>query len=129
MNKDMAAKLSEVEVVYQIIKNSGEAKTFRELIHEVFAIKDIALDNHQLMAAIHTQMNLDNRFVFLGQGNWGLKEWSQGKVVRRNINPAALGRTVPFRRRSLTDELEYEDSEFTETYENAASEDEDEWEE
>lgn len=129
MNKDIASKLSEVDMVYQLLKNHGEAKGFRDLVQEVFALKDIPLDNHQLMAAIHTQMNLDNRFVFLGQGNWGLKEWSLGKVVRRNINPASLGRTVPFRRRSLTDEMEYEDTEFTETYESVTPEDDEEWEE
>lgn len=127
--KDINPSQSEVEVAYRVLKAKGEPKYFRELMQIVFAIKNIPLDNPQLMAAIHTQFNLDNRFVFLGQGSWGLKEWTQSKVVRRNIYPSAPGRAVPVRRRSLQDEIEYEDGEYNEYDKTTPDEEEDEWEE
>jgi len=121
-------KLSEVEITYQILKSEGQGVNFRELMNQVCAIKGIAPDNHQLMAAVHTQINLDNRFVFLGQGKWGLKEWAQGKVVRRNLTFATAGRTIPYRHRSLQDEIDYEEIEMKESFENTADSDEDdEW--
>jgi len=27
------------------------------------------------MAGIHTELNLDGRFIHVGKGVWGLKEW------------------------------------------------------
>lgn len=125
--KDFDPSLAETELAYQILKASGEAKNFRDLMQQVFAVKSIPFDNHQLMAAIHTQINLDNRFAFLGQGNWGLREWTQGRVVRRTV--PILGRNTPIRRRSLQDEMEYEDGEYNDSYDSTANEEEDEWEE
>lgn len=126
--KNINPNASEVDIAYKVLKIAGEPKNFRELMQMVFTIKNIPLDNHQLMAAVHTQINLDNRFAFLGQGNWGLKEWTQSKVVRRNVYPST-GRPAPVRRRSLQDEIEYEDGEYNEYDKANLEEDDDDWDE
>lgn len=126
--QDINPNLSEVEIAYKILKAKGETLNFRELMQIVFSIKNNSLDNPQLLAAVHTQLNLDNRFSFLGQGNWGLREWSQGKVVRRNIYPSSAGRLV-VRRRSLQVEIEYEDGEYNDYEKPVLDEDDDDWEE
>lgn len=121
-------KMPEVDIIYRILKMNNQALSFREILQQVCAIKGIPADNPQLMAEVHTQINLDSRFVFMGQGSWGLREWSQGKVVRRNISFAAAGRTIPFRHRSLQDEIEsegYDDNKL----ELSSVDEEDEWEE
>jgi len=102
--------LSEVDIIYQVLKGSADhqGKKLKELLQAVFQIKGWSMDDHQKMAAIHTQLILDNRIVNLGQGLWGLKEWSQAKVVRRNLSYGS--RTIPYRRRSLLDEVEEKDS-------------------
>lgn len=106
--------LSEVDLIYQVLKASAEhqGKTLKELLQTVFSIKGWPLDDHQKMAAIHTQLILDNRFVNLGQGLWGLKEWTQAKVVRRNLSYGS--RSIPYHRRSLLDEFESEEKESNE---------------
>jgi DNA-directed RNA polymerase subunit delta len=127
--KAINPKLSEADIAYQILKMDGQGKNFRELMQQVLTIKGIPAENPQLMASLHTQITLDNRFIFMGQGVWGLKEWSQSKVVRRTIPHNSASRTVPFRRRSLQDEMEYEDGEFSENYESSSDNEEEEWEE
>ncbi len=121
---------SEVDIAYQILKANGQPKNLRELMQEIFTVKGLPLDDPRLMAAVHTQINLDNRFAYMGQGNWGLREWTQSKVVRR-ITPSTLAtRPVPVRRRSLQDEMEYEDGEYDDKYDIMPVDDEeDEWEE
>ena len=128
--KNANSAQSEVEIAYQLLKSGGQPRNLRELLQEIFALKGLPTDDPRLMAAVHTQINLDNRFAHLGQGNWGLREWTQTKVVRR-VNPSALGaRPLPVRRRSLQDEIEYEDGEFNEKYDIMPMDDEeDEWEE
>jgi DNA-directed RNA polymerase subunit delta len=122
---DINPKQSEVEVAYQILKSHKEAMHFRELMQKVFTIKGVAPDNHQLLASVHTEINMDNRFSFLGQGNWGLKEWTQSKVVRRNLTFATAGRTIPYRHRSLQDEIDYEEVELKDSFESSAQDDHD----
>ncbi|QNB47081.1 DNA-directed RNA polymerase subunit delta [Thermanaerosceptrum fracticalcis] len=128
--KNINSALSEVEIAYHLLKSGGQPRNLRELMQEIFAIKGLPMDDPRLMAAVHTQINLDNRFAHLGQGNWGLREWTQTKVVRR-VTPSGFGtRAIPVRRRSLQDEIEYEDGEYSEKYDIMPMDDEeDEWEE
>jgi DNA-directed RNA polymerase subunit delta len=120
--------LSEVDIIYQLLKTAEkhEGKNIKELMEAVFEIKGWALDDYKKMAAIHTQLVLDNRFDNLGQGLWGLKEWKQPKVVRRNLSYGS--RTIPYHRRSLQDEieLEYEERESFDKFE--PEKEEDDWE-
>ncbi len=119
--------LSEVDIIYQVLSTSAEhqGKALKDLLQVVFRVKGWSLDDHQKMAAIHTQLILDNRFVNLGKGLWGLKEWTQAKVVRRNLSYGS--RSIPYHRRSLLDEIEGEEKESTEKYDSG--EEEEGWEE
>ena len=128
--KDINPKQAEVEIAYQILKSHGQGINFRELMHQVCSIKGISPENHQLLASVHTQLNLDNRFSFLGQSNWGLKEWAQGKVVRRNLTFATAGRTIPYRHHSLQDEIDYDEVDLKDKFDNSSNDEEDDqWEE
>ncbi|MFY9175078.1 MAG: DNA-directed RNA polymerase subunit delta [Peptococcia bacterium] len=118
----------DADLVYQILKADGKPKKFRDLVQQVFAIKNISSDNHQLMANIHTQIILDSRFVSLGQSTWGLKEWKKDKVVRREYDPTDLLAPRTPRRRSLEDEIELEEGDFQDLDDIASFDDED-WDE
>lgn len=70
-------QISEVELAYQILSRSGQVMYFRDLIKQVLDIKGKRI--HSLahaMAEVHTQINMDSRFVHMGKGMWGLAEWS-----------------------------------------------------
>jgi DNA-directed RNA polymerase subunit delta len=109
--ENIDSALPEVEIAYALLKlSNNQGRNLRELMQEVFAIKGMPLDNPQNMAAVHTEITLDNRFNFLGQGNWGLKEWTQEKIVRRNISHAGM-RSLVFHRRSIQDEFDCEEKE------------------
>ncbi len=97
--KGINPKLDEVEIAYRLLKMGGQSQNFRELAQDVFEIKGIKDKTPQQMAAFHTQINLDSRFASLGQGNWGLREWGKGKVIRRNISHTS-SKGTPFYRRS-----------------------------
>ncbi len=120
---------SEVDIIYQVLKSSvdRQGKSLRELLQQIFTTQGWPLDDHQRMASIHTQLTLDNRFICLGQGNWGLREWTQAKVVRRNLAYGA--HNPPFHRRSLQNEIEGEEKELANKFDNTVKEGEDEWEE
>ena len=71
----------EVGLAYQILKNSGQAMYFRDLINEVVKIKGGAVSPH-VLAEVHTRINMDSRFIHTGKGMWGLVDWSPQRSAR-----------------------------------------------
>jgi len=72
-------KLSEmalVDIAYEILRKTNRTYNFRELMDELVAVRKMT--NEQLMAIIaqvYTEINIDGRFVCLGDNVWGLKRW------------------------------------------------------
>lgn len=121
--KDLAytSEMNEVEIAYKFLRSLGEKQNYRIIIEKILAEKGLE-PTPQIIASIHTQINLDSRFVYLGQGEWGLRDWTSGKVVRKIVND----QKTSVKRRSLIDEFEpYESSEGSENY-NQISDDDDE---
>lgn len=76
------AQMSEADLAHAILKEKGSPIYFGELCEKVMAIKPLAgKDKAHVMAGIHTELNLDSRFVHIGQGNWGLREWMPEKRI------------------------------------------------
>lgn len=69
-------KQSEVDLAYEILKQGHQAMYFRDLINAVLSMKNQGMQAAaQLMAQVHTQINMDSRFIHMGKGMWGLAEW------------------------------------------------------
>lgn len=72
-------KLSEmalVDIAYEILRETNRTYNFRELMDELVTLRKMT--NEQLMAIIaqvYTEINIDGRFVCLGDNVWGLKRW------------------------------------------------------
>jgi len=88
--------MSEVDLAYHILKGKGQPMYYRTLIEEVFKVKPYSGDQILAIAALHTQINLDTRFIYLGQGQWGLKSWVPTKSYRKIPSITLLNRTVVY---------------------------------
>jgi len=120
--------LPEVEIVYELLKatQKNQSIKLRDLLQQTFMIKGFPLDDHQRMAAVHTEIILDHRFISMGQGQWGLKEWTQEKIVRRTASRVG-SQAYPFRRRSLLEEIEGEEKNTPEKKEDRTYVEAEEW--
>ncbi|EAX46711.1 RNA polymerase delta subunit [Thermosinus carboxydivorans Nor1] len=93
-------QLSEVEIAYSILRQVGSAMYFRDLITEVLKIKGRKTQSPaQALAEVHTQINMDSRFVHMGKGMWGLAEWMpqrggsyQAEETAATVSDASLRR-------------------------------------
>jgi DNA-directed RNA polymerase subunit delta len=73
--------MSEADIAHAILKAKGVPIYFRELFEEVMALKPVnGKDKVHVMAGIHTDLNLDTRFVHMGNGVWGLREWTPFRI-------------------------------------------------
>lgn len=70
-------EMSEAEVAYLLLRNASMAMAAKDLLSRIIEIKGLNPEKRgQLMSKIYTAINLDHRFIYMGKGIWGLKEWS-----------------------------------------------------
>lgn len=77
-------EMSTTDLAHSILKSRGKAMHYRDLIEEILKEKEVDADQRgRVIAQIHTEINLDSRFLHKGQGQWALREWSYkgGRVV------------------------------------------------
>ena len=76
-------KSSEVDVAYYILTQSGEKMYYKDLVLDV--IEKTHKPVQSLSAAIsevYTLINMDSRFHYEGDGQWGLTEWNPPETKR-----------------------------------------------
>lgn len=102
---EMEKELSGVDMVYRILKERKTDLYFRDMLTEVLTAKKVpSYLMTQAMAELHTQVNMDSRFVFKGKGYWGLTEWAPlPRTTGRSEESyaAVLDETVEIRRTKL----------------------------
>lgn len=141
--------MSVTDLAFTILKNFGKPMHFKQLISEVMRVKAINQDNPgRLIAQMHTEINLDSRFIHHGGGEWGLREWQPkaSKVVKirpESTSPAPVRKNrgalqtdaeeddFGFEGEEEEEEAEEVEDEFLEEdeYEDSPADDDDEEEE
>lgn len=127
---ELRPDMSVTDLAFTILKNYGKPMHFKQLISEVMRVKAINQDNPgRLIAQMHTEINLDSRFIHQGNGEWGLREWQpkSSKVVKIRPEPST---PAPSRNRgALQTDAEEDDFGFEgeEEEEETAEEAEDEY--
>ncbi|MEH7234683.1 DNA-directed RNA polymerase subunit delta [Bacillus sp. JJ1562] len=69
-------EMSMLEVAYEIFLGRKDAITFNELVDEI--AKVLKLSEEELRAKVsqfYTDINIDGRFITLGDNRWGLRTW------------------------------------------------------
>jgi len=98
--------ISGVDAAYRILKDRKTDLYFRDLLTEVLTARKVpSYLMKQAMAELHTQVNMDSRFIFKGKGFWGLTEWvplprTAGSKTE-DASAAVLDETVEIRRTKL----------------------------
>ena len=83
--EDNYATMSEVDVAWQILSESGKDNPlyFKKLIREVIARKNKVVQNEaSAISEIYTMINMDSRFQHVGDGLWGLADWYPPETKR-----------------------------------------------
>ena len=105
---EMVKQLTDVDAAYQVLAEKGSPMYFRDLIGKVLESKGrpVASVAHA-MPEVHTQINMDSRFVHEGKGTWGLAEWLPQRGGRAVEETAATVSTdTNLRREKLLAEIQ-----------------------
>ena len=65
-----------VELAYEILKTNKEPEYFRDLMRRIQELRGMTeAEMMDVMARLYTEINMDGRFICVGQNVWGLKRW------------------------------------------------------
>lgn len=80
-----AEKLSEmalVDIAYEILVETKRPYNFRELMDEISILRNLSDEEKMgIIAQVYTEVNIDGRFVCIGDNTWGLKRWYSTDAV------------------------------------------------
>jgi DNA-directed RNA polymerase subunit delta len=64
------------DIALRLLRERRQATHYKELIQAVLAERSDVPMSPEQMAHVLTQINLDARFVHMGRGIWGLRDWA-----------------------------------------------------
>ncbi|MEH7011199.1 DNA-directed RNA polymerase subunit delta [Neobacillus niacini] len=75
-SKEQLKELSLIEMAYEFLKNSKQPISFNQLIVEIAAATELTeAQIRSRIAQFYTDINIDGRFLSLGDNRWGLRVW------------------------------------------------------
>jgi DNA-directed RNA polymerase subunit delta len=99
--------MSEVDLAHKMLHDAGRAMYFRDLIGKVLEAKgDPVHSPAHAIAEIHTQINMDSRFMHVGKGMWGLAEWMPQRGNRYMEDSSGVPADPKLRRERLLEEIQ-----------------------
>ncbi len=88
-------KQTEADIAYEMLQAQGRPVYYFTLIEDVLAKLKQASDPVRI-AAVLTQINLDARFAYVGNGEWGLKAWVPTRNTRRLPTITLMNKSVSY---------------------------------
>lgn len=89
------AKHSDTDIAYELLQSNGRPMHYRELIEEVLHRIESPVEPG-LISSVLTQINLDTRFAYAGQGEWGLKVWVPARGSKRMPSITLMNKSVAY---------------------------------
>ncbi|WNS75304.1 DNA-directed RNA polymerase subunit delta [Bacillus sp. DTU_2020_1000418_1_SI_GHA_SEK_038] len=76
LTKEELKEMSFIEVTYELLKGRKDAMAFKDIMNELTTLLDLTEDQvKSKIAQFYTDLNIDGRFLGLGDNRWGLRVW------------------------------------------------------
>lgn len=114
-----------IEVVHSVLGDKRQATTFNELVQEIAQVLGLSQEQvNAKLAQFYTDLNIDGRFINLGENRWGLRSWYPYEQIDEEILP----QPKPKKKRKVEEDgfddyIEEDDDEFGDAEGNADEED------
>ncbi|WP_084787580.1 DNA-directed RNA polymerase subunit delta [Anaerobacillus alkalidiazotrophicus] len=69
-------EMSMIEITYELMKAQKQPFEFSELVKKVAEIREMSEEEvMERVSYLYTDLNIDGRFISLGDNRWGLRTW------------------------------------------------------
>ncbi|MFJ8263109.1 DNA-directed RNA polymerase subunit delta [Rummeliibacillus sp. NPDC094406] len=126
LNQEQLIEESLINLAYAILEEKHQPLAFAEIMQ---AIQDLGArtDEEMKAAAIqfYTDINIDGRFIVLGENRWGIREWYAIDQVEEETAPTVKVRKKKAKAALVDEDLEEDDEiEFEEDFDEFVDDDE-----
>jgi len=90
LTDEQIKEMAMVEVAYELFEESKKPYVFSELVEEIRGL--LGLTQQQVedkIAQFYTDINIDGRFICVGENMWGLRTWYPYEQIEEEIVPVA----------------------------------------
>ncbi|MED1565217.1 DNA-directed RNA polymerase subunit delta [Bacillus paramycoides] len=118
---------SMIEVVHSVLGDKRQATTFNELVQEIAQVLGLSQEQvNAKLAQFYTDLNIDGRFINLGENRWGLRSWYPYEQIDEEILP----QPKPKKKRKVEEDgfddyIEEDEDEFDDADGNAEEDEDD----
>lgn len=107
-SKEELQEMSLIELAYELLANKKQAVYFQEILEEVAKLKGLTeKDIKTRVAQFYTDLNIDGRFLAIGDNQWGLRIWYPvDQVVEEIVNPVKAKKKKKAKKKVVDEVLE-----------------------
>jgi DNA-directed RNA polymerase subunit delta len=111
-SKEQLKEMSLIEIAYESLKNSKQAVSFNELLNEIAAALELSEEEVRArIAQFYTDLNIDGRFLALGDNRWGLRVWYPVDTVEEEVVTTVKPKKKKAKKAVNQDDVDFEDFE------------------
>lgn len=93
-------ELSFIEVAHALLERQGDVIDFTELLIQIQDYLELSQEEvERKMTRFYTDLNIDGRFISLGENRWGLRTWYPIDSIDEEIISSMDDEDLPARRR------------------------------
>ncbi|WP_066176097.1 DNA-directed RNA polymerase subunit delta [Bacillus marinisedimentorum] len=119
-------EMSMIEIAVEILTEERQSYDFQDLVLKIADVKGMTRQEvEQRIAQFYTDMNLDGRFVSLGDNHWGLSRWYPYDSDEDDLNATVKPKRKKKKRALYDDYEEGFDDEAEEDVESFDDDDDD----
>jgi DNA-directed RNA polymerase subunit delta len=90
LTEEQIKEMAMVEVAYELFIESKKPYIFSELVEEIASLLGLTKEQvEDKIAQFYTDMNIDGRFICVGENMWGLRTWYPYEQIEEEIVPTA----------------------------------------
>lgn len=106
LSREELIEESFVDLTYALLAETHETKTYPEIVEEIEKLLDLSkADMKSRLVQFYTDMNIDGRFLILGENRWGLREWYPVEQIEEESAPTVKARK---KKAKVADDEEFE---------------------
>jgi len=110
-SQEQLKEMSLVEIAYLILLEKKQAINFKELMDEITRLLDLTQEEvEDRIAQFYTDLNIDGRFICIGENSWGLRSWYPYDQIEEETQPIVKPKKKKGKK-ALDDDLDIDDFE------------------
>lgn len=106
-SEEQLKELSLIELAYELFSETKEPISFYDLVDQMATVLGVTREALlEKLPQFYTELNIDGRFVCLGENRWGLRAWYPYDQAEEEVLPVAKPKK---KRKQVEEDDEFED--------------------